>query len=197
MYGDRADMRLYADLTELNLGFLTLITDPGACQAVSSLGLDVAIVDQLRRLSSTELEFIAGTPGLLACFASFPVRARHHVAEPPADRQSAHSSWRESARLYVTGLLTYVWQLEHGSVPSCALCAGFTASGFAPLAEFDFVRIRSSAELAVDQLRVRFARHPSFWIDLIRSARSGDEDFQALSRLTVIPLLLAEECSSR
>lgn len=197
MYPDHADMRMYADLTELNLGFLTLMTDPGACQAISSLGLDVAIVDQLCRLSPAELEFVAGTPGLLACFSSLPARARHHVAEPPAASRSAQSGWRESARLYVTGLLTYLWQLERGNVPSCALCAGFTASGFAPLAELDFVRIRSSAELAVDHLRVRFARHPSFWIDLIRSARSGDEDFQALSRLTVIPMLLAEQCSSR
>ena len=197
MYPDHSDMRMYADLTDLNLGFLTLMTDPSACQVVSNLGLDVVIVEQLSRLSIEELEFIAGTPGLLACFSSVPERARHHVAEMPAAQLSTQSDWWESVRLYVTGLLTWLWQLEQRSVPGCTLCPDSSKSGLAPLAEFDFVRIRSTADHAAVQLRARFANHPSFWVDLIRSARSGDEDFQALSRLTVIPLLLAEECSSR
>jgi len=63
--------------------------------------------------------------------------------------------------------------------------------------KLDFAQIRSSADLAVDQLRARFTEHPSFWTDLIRSARSGDAEFQSLSRLTIIPLILAEECSAR
>jgi len=195
MYPEHSDMRMYADLADLNLGFLILMTDPGACREVFSLGLDTAIIEQLRSLAPAELEFIASTPGLLACFSGFAPRALHHVADRPVARQSAQSDWRESARLYVTGLLTYLWQQHR--VPSCTLCAQSAESGFAPVADFDFARMRSSADLAVENLRARFVGHPSFWMDLIRSARSGDEDFRALSRLTVIPLLLAEECSQR
>jgi hypothetical protein len=188
-------MRIYADLKDLNRGFLGLITEPGAHRAVPTLGLDAAIVDQLCRLSPEELELIAGTPGLLACFSRLPPVSLRQVAEMPITHLPARSGWRESARLYVTGLLTYLWQMEQRDWPCCALCAGSAEKQSGSLGEFDFARIRASADFAVDQLRARFTNHPSFWIDLIRSARSGNEDFQVLSRLTIIPLVLAEECS--
>ncbi len=196
MCPDHSDMRMYADLTDLNRGFLGLMTEPGEHRAVPTLGLDAAIVDQLRRLSPAELEFIAGTPGLLACFSRLPSVSLHQVAETRITPLPAPSGWRESARLYVTGLLTYLWQMEQRDWPCCALCAGFAEMGSGSLGEFDFARIRASADFAVDQLRARFTDHPSFWTDLIRSARSGNEDFRVLSRLTIIPLVLAEECSA-
>jgi len=190
-------MRLYAELTSLNRGFLGLITEPGPLREAPVLGLDAATVDQLRQLSKEELEFISGTPGLLACFSNIPSVSRLRVAEKSVTRISAQTGWRESARLYVTGLLTYLWQMEQQDLPCCALCSGFTGQGSEPSMKLDFAQIRSSADLAVDQLRARFTEHPSFWTDLIRSARSGDAEFQSLSRLTIIPLVLAEECSAR
>ena len=107
MRPNHSDMRMYADLSDLNRGFLGLLTEPGAQQAVPNFGLDAAIIDQLCRLSLAELEFIAGTPGLLACFSQLPTVSMHRVAEAPTTRQPAQAAWRESARLYVTGLLTY------------------------------------------------------------------------------------------
>ncbi len=196
MYPDHSDMRMYADLLDLNRGFLGLLTEPGPHRAVPTYGLDAAIVDQLRRLSPEELEFIAGTPGLLACFSRLPPASLLQVAEMPVIHSSEQSGWRESARLYVTGLLTYFWQMEQHNWPFCALCAGSAERGSGSLGEFDFARIRASADFAVGQLRARFTNHPSFWTDLIRSARSGNEDFQMLSQLTIIPLVLAEECSA-
>jgi len=196
MRPDYSDMRLYDDLTGLNRGFLGLLTESEPASEAPVLGLDAAIVAQLRRLSPAELEFIAGTPGLLACFSRLPSATLLRVAEVPFARHKAQSGWRESARLYATGLLTYLWQVEHQDWPCCALCAGAVGQAPEPLAEIDFARIRSSADQAVDRLCVRFAAHPSFWTDLIRSARSGDAEFRVLSRLTVIPLVLAEECSA-
>ncbi len=200
MCPEHSDIQMYADLAELNLGFLTLMIEEGASRAASALGLEPAIIEQLRRLTSAELEFIAGTPGLLACFSRFVPGPVHHVADRPDAKTSAQlpaeSVWWESARLYVIGLLAYLWRLEQHRAPSCTLCAQSAESALAPIADFDFARIRSSADLAVERLRARFVDHPSFWIDLIRSARSGNEDFRALSRLAVIPLLLAEECSA-
>jgi hypothetical protein len=197
MRPEHSDMRLYAELTGLNLGFLGLITKPGPLREAPVLGLDAATVEQLRRLSEEELEFVAGTPGLLACFSPIPSVQRLRVSEQPVSEISAQTDWRESARLYVTGLLTYLWQMEQQNWPCCALCASATGQDSEPSMQLDFTRIRSSADLAVDQLRARFTGHPSFWTDLIRSARSGDAEFQTLSRLTIIPLVLAEECSAR
>jgi hypothetical protein len=197
MRPEHSDMRLYVEITGLNRGFLELITKPGPLREAPVLGLDAATVDQLRQLSPEELEFIAGTPGLLACFSHIPSVSRLRVAEKSVSRISAQTGWRESARLYVTGLLTYLWQMEQQDWPCCALCAGSTGQSSMLSVELDFTRIRSSADLAVDQLRARFTEHPSFWTDLIRSARSGDAEFRSLSRLTIIPLVLAEECSAR
>jgi hypothetical protein len=196
MYPDHSDMRMYADLVDLNRGFLGLLTEPGGGRAASGLGLNVVIVEQLRRLSPEETEFIAGTPGLLACFARLPQARLLQVAEIPADRPSFPSAWRESARLYVTGVQTWLWQLDQHDWPCCALCVGPGEKGQGMAGEFDFTRIRTSADFAVDRLRARFTAHPSFWTDLIRSARNGDEDLRALSQLTVIPLVLAEEYSA-
>ena len=197
MRPEHSDMRLYVEITGLNRGFLELITKPGPLREAPVLGLDAATVDQLRQLSPEELEFIAGSPGLLACFSHIPSVSRLRVAEKSVSRISAQTGWRESARLYVTGLLTYLWQMEQQDWPCCALCAGSTGQSSMLSVELDFTRIRSSADLAVDQLRARFTEHPSFWTDLIRSARSGDAEFRSLSRLTIIPLVLAEECSAR
>ena len=42
------------------------------------------------------------------------------------------------------------------------------------------------------RLRVRFGGNPRFWPDMIRAARSRDEALRELSRLAVLPLMLAE-----
>jgi len=193
MCPDHGDTPLTPELVSLNLGFVELIAAPDA----PGLGLEAAIVEQLRTLAPLEKAFIAGTPGLLACFARLPPPALQRVAEAPPVLTPVESSWREAARLYVTGLLTWLRQLEQQAVPCCALCAAAQDPARNSLAHLDFSRIRASADFAVDQLRVRFCDHPTFWADLIRSARSGDEDFQALSRLRIIPLVLAEQCAPR
>lgn len=193
MCPDHGDTALTAELVDLNLGFLTLITAPDA----PGLGLEAAIVEQLRTLRAQERAFIAGTPGLLACFRRLPPSALQRVAEAQPALAPVESAWRESARLYVTGLLTWLRQLEQHEPPCCALCAVSRDPAADRLAHLDFSRIRASADLAVDELRARFGDHPTFWADLIRSARSGDEDYQALSRLRIIPLVLAEQCASR
>jgi len=198
MYREYSDTRIYSDLADLNRGFLDLLVEPASLRGFSPFGLDAAIVDQLRQLSPPELEAIAGTPGLLACFSRFAPAAHHQVAETPAVALRGQSAWRESARLFATGLSTYLRQMERRGWSRCALgpVSGTGSDESVPIAHLDFARIRPSADLAVDRLRARFSAHPSFWVDLIHSARSGNEDFQVLSRLTIIPLALAEACSA-
>ncbi len=199
MYPEYSDTRIYADLANLNRGFLDLLVEPGSPRVASTFGLDAAIVNQLRQLSAVELDMIATTPGLLACFSQFAPVPLHQVAETSIAGLSEPPVWRESARLFVMCLLTYLRHMQQHGWSRCALGTGFGSASNArvPPAHFDFARIRPSADLAVDQLRARFAAHPSFWSDLIHSARSGNEDFQTLSRLTIIPLVVAEECSAR
>lgn len=193
MCPDRDDMPLTAELISMNLGFLELVTAADA----PCLGLEPAIVEQLQALAPPERVFIAGTPGLLPCFARLPSPALQCVAEAQPALAPIAAAWREAARLYVTGLLTWLRQVEQQDLPCCALCAPSRNPAQNHLAHLDFAQIRASADAAVDQLRARFGDHPTFWADLIRSARSEDEDFRALSRLRIIPLVLAEQSAPR
>lgn len=189
-----SEMRIVTEMTDLNRGFLALLTRPGAVRMASGLGLHAEVVEQLRQLSSAERDDIARTPGLLACFAPQNRAAGLRVAERCGPLETELCAWIDAARLYVTGLLTWLSRFDERQMPWSALCLGGNTAGPEALQGFEFARITDSAEWAAGRLRARFTGHPSFWPDLIQSARSNNADLQALARLKVIPFALAEQC---
>ena len=194
MQANQADLSFFADLDALNHAFIDLLIAPGCVRAASGLGLHPAIIEQLRRLSSAERDFIAASPGLLACF------------EPAADRQNlliedsarpvdvSVNEWRTSARLFVAGLLTWMGRLEAQHQPFCACSTVVDTCDPRGRGLFDLRHIGASADYAVRRLRARFTQHPHFWSDMIRSARSENEELRALTQMTVIPFVFAEAC---
>jgi hypothetical protein len=86
----------------------------------------------------------------------------------------------------------YLWQMARQDRLAAALCFGPEPGRVSRMADMSFREIQDCAGPAVYQLQARFARHSRFWPDLIRAARSADPDFQYLSRLTIIPLALAQ-----
>lgn len=190
------DSRTYEALRSLNAGFLALVTDPDGLGVAPRLGLDPPICAQLSRLAPEELEFIAGTPSLLAGFDT-PDRAHAvlsgRVAEPRSDSVAWSDARSAAARVFAAALLTYLWQMDRRDRLMTALCVGSAE----PLPDLTIARIQAYAAEATHRLRARFADHPCFWPDLIRAARSHDPDLRYLSRLTVIPLSLAEGRAAR
>ena len=183
------DNRTYQALHSLNAGFLALVIGPDATGAVSQLGLGPQISSRLACLAPEELEFIAGTPSLLAGFKT-PDPACAVLSRGVAE--SAAVSWSdtrsEAVCVFAAALLTYLWQMDRRDQLIRALCVGSTEA----LPDLTVARIQAYATEATHRLRARFANHPCFWPDLIRAARSHDPDLRSLSRLTVIPLALAE-----
>ena len=121
MCPDHSDMRMYADLADLNRGFSGLVDRTGrARRAAPRLGLDAAIIDQLRRLSPVRTRVHRRNPGLLACFARLPPASLDcQVAEQPVTHPPYNPAGDDSARLYVTGLLTWFcgrWNSKTGHV---------------------------------------------------------------------------------
>jgi hypothetical protein len=184
------DTRFYTELRDLNAGFLALIADPAVTWHGPLFGLGAGIVAALRGLSNTQLEFIASTPCPLVRFETMPPPNRVADARPGARRPDGR--WLESARLFSTELIMYLWQMARQDRLTAALCFGPESGRVSRMAEMSFREIQECAGPAVDQLQARFAHHARFWPDLIRAARSADPDFQYLSRLTIIPLALAE-----
>lgn len=184
------DTRFYAELRDLNAGFLALIADPALTWQGPMFGLGAGIVAAIRGLSNSQQEFIASTPCPLVGFEILPPPNRVADARPGPRRDDGR--WLESARLFSTELIMYLWQMARQDRLTAALCFGPESGRVSRMAEMSFREIQDCAGLAVYQLQARFAHHARFWPDLIRAARSADPDFQYLSRLTIIPLALAE-----
>lgn len=200
------DTRIYDDLTSLNAGLLRILVWQDRPDAPGQPALAPTIATQLRELSLEELEFIAGTPALLAGFvasvdgnrvdrvADSAVFAGHYV---PADPQSSGAGAPQLpgddllrvTRVFTATLLTWLWKSDQHDELVRALCIGYREK----LPRLSVPLIESLATDAAPRLRVRFADHPRFWPDLVSAARSGDPQLRALSRLAVIPLVLAED----
>jgi hypothetical protein len=185
------DCRTYQALRSLNAGFLSLAAGADLSGDGAHLGLHPAIRQQLRRLTPAELEFIAGTPSLLAGFAASATavdRLPGGVAEVPDQPSAWPTAPSDAARVFAAALLTFLWQMDRHDQLIKALCIGSVER----LPELTVARIQLYAGQATHRLRARFADHPCFWPDLMRAARSQDGDLRSLSRLSVIPLVLAE-----
>ena len=194
MSPEYSEMRMVAEIGDLNRGFLALLTRSGARRMAPGLGLQTAIVDQLRQLTDAERDQMARTPGLLACLAPPNQSAGLRVADQVRPFAVELNFWIDAARLYAIGLLTWLSRIDDRQMPWAALCLGGEAAGRDTIQGFDFARISDSAEWAAGRLRARFTGHASFWPDLIHGVRSNNADLQMLSRLKMIPYALAEQC---
>ncbi|MBT8441011.1 MAG: hypothetical protein KJO76_01400 [Gammaproteobacteria bacterium] len=204
------DTRIYGELTSLNAGLLRILVWQDGPDAPGAPRLAPTIAIQLRQLTRDELAFIAGTPALLAGFvppaeanradgvADSDVPGNHYV--PSA--QSAITagaprlpgdSWLRLTRVFTAALLTWLWKSDQHDELFRALCLGYGEK----LPPFSVRLIESLATDAAPRLCVRFAGHPRFWPDLVVAARSEDPQLRALSRLSVIPLVLAEDRASQ
>jgi hypothetical protein len=188
------DNRFYADLQDLNAGFLALIADPELPWHGPLLGLDPGVIAGIRGLGPEQLEFVASTPGPLVGFDRFPSpdRIAESRPEPAADDYPADPRWLESARLFSTELMVYSWQTARQDTLSAAICFGPGAEQRSRLANMSFREIQECARPALYQLTARFGLHGRFWPDLLRAAASADPDLKFLSRLAIFPLTLAE-----
>ena len=168
-------------MQSLNAAFLQVLVsqDPHADAAVTVAS--AAIAAQLRRLDDDGLDFIAGTPALLAEFSP-PEPERAEDAVEPNPR----------AGLFAVALLTWFWKTDRHDQLAAALCVGPAGTGSAGTGPALSIRlIERHAAQASRQLRIRFAEHPRFWADLIRAARGADPDLRMLARLTALPLIVA------
>lgn len=193
MWCKSLDSRIRGELKSLNAGLLRLLVWNDPVREQPSLGLNPAIAAQLRGLRPDELEFIAGTPALLVSFeAPSGTHAVAGIADAEFPQELYVSAFGDPLSrltgLFTAALLTWLWKLDCHDQLVMALCIGPERR----LPQLGVSEIEAMAGRASQRLRVRFGDHPRFWPDLIRAAQSRDADLRALSRLAVLPLLLAE-----
>jgi hypothetical protein len=170
------DTRIYDELKSLNAAFLQVLVSQGPHADAAATVASAAIAAQLRRLDNDGLDFIAGTPALLAEFSP-PEPERAEDAVEPNPR----------AGLFAVALLTWLWKTDRHDQLAAALCVGPAGTGPA----LSIRLIERHAAQASRRLRIRFAEHPRFWADLIRAARGADPSLRMIARLTALPLIVA------
>jgi hypothetical protein len=178
------DLRFYGELRDLNLEFLQLIIEspPGRSPV---FGLPGDVVGTLRRLPPARVEDLAATPCLMAALPAGMVLARDGVVREPAE--PVDSPWDQATRLFVVGVLTYLWQTARQGPLHRALCAGFTLPATDTAG---FRELREIARLASRHLEARFLGHPRFWPDLAAAAGAGSPGVLRLAQLTAVQLAL-------
>ena len=189
------DTQFYRELTDLNFEFLSLFRHVQPARAGATLGLDENTVRQIAALDVGQLREIAETPTLLAGFRSLPALAA--VGEQRPEDSAGERGWPLSARTFAAALMTWLWQVVRRDPLDAALCVGLSLENVNQLAGLNFREIQFHAGAVSRCLEARFSRHPRFWPDLLRASRDGNDTLRRVSRLSSIPMTLAEHRPER
>lgn len=193
VFGIGADLASeLAEITNINREFLRLIAGPAVAQADALLGLDVGVVQALRALSPAQLDRIAAAPQLLAEFRPLPGAGDACAVEDAELFARSDTRWERELRDFAQRLLVCLWQTARHNSQMLALNAGLSAASSKFLAAQSFTAIGRYAADGAHYLRARFASHPRFWPDLIRSVRNGTTEQQAASRLALVQLSVSQ-----
>lgn len=181
------DRRFFTDLADLNLEFLALLLHPEARREPDVMGLEPSWVEMLRRLTDSERRFIAGTPCLLAGFFVPP----GGIGESSPNAARHGTGWREAVQLYSVALMSFLRTATRRDQLVAALCLGPGGDRSERFAGIPLGSIPCRASAASYVLRARLSELPTFWPDLIRAARSDDNEIRQLSRLRALPMIVA------
>jgi hypothetical protein len=193
MRRETPDSRFYTELEELNLEFLQLLADRPRHLETQAFGLEAGVVEQISRLTLPQRQAVAATPCLLAGLGRWPQRGNAvRIAE---DRtEVGDRRWADAARVFVTGLVTYVWQMARRDDLHAALCLGGRAREFR---DFGFREAQRYAAAALGCMEARFRYQRWLWPDLIRCAREGNAERLRLAQLSAVQLALSEAAAGR
>lgn len=187
--------RIASELTEIgniNTEFLKLLVHPATQDCCEVLGLDGGVIAALKSLSMEQLSRIAASPQLLARFQPLPgSREIQNVADSDW-YQKTDRQWQDQLQSFANRLLACMWQTARHNQFMAAFSTGMSPADYRHLAGQSFTSISRYSVDAGLCLRARLDSHPSFWADLIRSARSDNGALQTVSRLALIPLSVSQ-----
>jgi len=192
MSEERPETCFQRELIDMNREFLYLVTHPMVGGVKNLLGMPEDTLIQLRQLSATQLDTVAGAPILLPEFVPLPGLAPFDsVADATPLPRELPSAWEREAEGFANRLLACIWQASRQNRLLTAFCIGIDLECYRQLAELSFRTISQSSDRTLSCLRFRLADHPFFWRDLIQYIRHGTEDQKTASRLAMIPLSVA------
>jgi len=184
------DKQFFAEIRDLNLGFLQLVADPRASdEALGMLAMPSASAAAVQSLRQAELTRLACAPVLLARLDDLCLGAG--VAETPPLPAGLDPDWNRRACLFAAGLLTYLWQLARRQPVAASLCLGPDPARVHALARLTGQQVLACGAVAGAMLRARRIFRAPFLPELLRTARD-DDAVGELPGLDLIPLGLAQ-----
>jgi hypothetical protein len=185
-------------IAELNWEFLRLVARSAPAGRRQVFGLDPGLVDRIAALSDGQRHLLASTPCLLA---ELPALPQHElwstVADAGAEDDLLPVAFRRDVQMFAASMLTYVSQVSRRNRLLTHFCVGLNPDLSSQLSRLSFSEIRQHAENAALLLQARLARHPRFWPDLLQVCASQDSSLQALARLTIVQLTVAQHWPPR
>ncbi len=193
------DQKVLGDVTELNLGFLRLLTEAAsACREDSAgvLGLPLPLASELGRISNQRQLEMARCPYTL--FSIRPEDAAFWTAvrggRVPLSYRRALAAPAVPVSGFLLTALMYGRNLTANDQRFAArLALGVSASGNRAMDSISPVLLKEVAYGAPGLLTARFADNPRFWPDLIRTARRGTALQRHAARMLGLQLVIPVE----
>ena len=185
----------FSAISDINLEFLRVLTNPSVRGVSHLLGLDAPVLEGLCAMSPQQLQEVAAAPHLLMEFHRVPdgVSQVTEVAEQHPPFLPSDAVWQHEMHGFVDRLVTCLWQSSRHDKLLAAFCIGPDEEKRRSIANLNFCKIRRYSGVAYKNLRAHLADHPSFWPDLVRAAHVGSEAQQRASRLAIIQLSVAKQ----
>jgi len=191
MHREYPDSHFYPDITQLNGAFLQLLAASGEPDTASVLAFRPEWRLALAQLAPVQIEQISAVPCLLMSVGETGCGIPPAGVEDSVAMASAVTAWEVERQLFVAGLLTFLRQLSRQGSQLTRL-AGVSSDFARNLETTSLAQLRVLGASGAIGLQVRFAAHPRFWPDLLRSAGSDEPDAVTVSRLSVLPLMVSE-----
>ncbi len=182
------DLEIHAEIEDFNREFIRLLISRRSPQQELLFGMPAG----WRHVLADRRDAVADAIGHFPCLLpELGVLIRKGSAAGGAVREAEQSdSWADEVRVFAGSLLTYVWLAIRENPDSARLLLGLRPESIEALHTMSLSEVRRLADGAPRHLRTRFATHPRFWPDLLRSVRSSDHDVVAVARLAALPLLV-------
>ena len=175
------------EIFEINRRFVDLIAEQGGGAAPGRYGLPEELCSEIRALTPSQRDVVAGVPLLLVTVTRGAVEKAGTVrdSEDPG-RRSFHRT-EAAEQVFGAALITWLTQDAQQSHTLSSLWLGAARSEGEPVRNLNFGDIQSLAPHSASILKARFADRPKVWRELLQAARSGDPERQHLARLAVLP----------
>lgn len=187
MSPDYPDSGIYPEIYALNREFLRLLTRVRGGQPSNRFGLDEELVLALCALPQAQIDRIAAVPCLLMEIDT----GQPGIRDSNGTVQSNEVQSNEVC-VFVAGLLTCARDILRYESAGAFAALGIREPLAGCLNSMSMSEINKLAAGPDITISARFSNQQHFWRDLVQAAAQNDRRLSRVSRLSALPLLVAE-----